>query len=512
MANIQYFLTYHAIERFQERFSDIAKEETKVKQWKRPQNVNIVKDFFDKLINESQENRAYLNNTNHMIHLYETYGYDTEYKFMENMKHGILFVIAKERNENHFRLVTLMPTEYRKKFALNTIKYNGKEKKEDKKQKQILQIYSQYKQNTYSFENEGLSIIERLTDLEKQVNFENNYKTYLSQFLLETTKLEQEKNEKILNFCSKNYNYSFVKKEGFIDILEIKKLTTSQAKKRVEHFELIKNLELSMSDAILKEQLGKNLSLRSIVLNDFRYEFKYYEKFNTIEIINKLPLKSEELLSYAIKNDLKCEIKERINQNKFTIIEKKDSRNMIGQTQIVDKRFYFNYCETNSQIEVLKVEYLLPPDMDISYELLTEKLIKSCGNSNSEILEKISATKKLRKTVIGNKEIKFIHSLKQKEVEILEIKTIESKNNVNYLEEQIDFNKEYLEQFKGLTDSLSQEEEMFLKQVACVENVIKTVNKRKSIHKVKYKNIFFEYLINKTKTEGYLLTLLKKEA
>lgn len=509
MANVQYFLTYHAIERFQERFPELAKESTKLKSWKRPQDVHTVKDFFDNLVSESEENRAYFNNSNYMINMYETYGYDTEYKFMENLKYGILFVIAKERHENHFRLVTIMPTEFRKKFSLNTIKYNEKEKKEDKKQKKILEVYDQYKKTTLSFENHHLSMINRLTELEKHENFDKLLSKNLSEFLIELTRLEQQKNKKgsQLQFSSTSYSYSFIVKENYATVLEIKKLSEVEIFERINYFKITEQILALLKKSELKEQYNKHVALRSVIVNYMRYYFKYYENLHQIELVNTELISEKELLDYALTTDVVETIKDNISKQYFVADE---TNSKIYHTYIENKKF--TYCATNSIIEILKVEYLNYDAVNMDYELLKNKLIHMCSSNQTSIIKVITSNKKLRKAKIDNKEIVFMHFSKTQQIILISINSISSVMSDNYLDDNINYDKAYIEQFKSLTESLSREDELFFKKCASEENMIKAINKRKSIHRLQYKGDCYDFLLNKTKNEGYLITVLKKEA
>lgn len=136
---MKYFLTYHAVERLKERFSDFYNKHPELKKWSREKGVESVKKLFDDFLSKSNENKSYINNTMYMLKLYEKYGYDTEYCFKEYEKENILFILTKNRSDNHYKLVTLMPTEYRP--SVKNIKYNNKQKKEDKHMKFVMDWY-----------------------------------------------------------------------------------------------------------------------------------------------------------------------------------------------------------------------------------------------------------------------------------------------------------------------------------------------------------------------------------
>lgn len=512
MSHIQYFLTYHAIERFQERFPEITKEDNTLKQWKRPKDVNCVKDFFDRLVKESEENRSYFNNTKYMVGIYETYGYNAEFKFLENLEHGILFVIAKERNENHCRLVTVMPTEYKKKFALNHIKYNEKEKKEEKKQKKILEIYNHYQKTILSFENESLSIIDRLTELEKINNFHIQHDTYLSTFLNDLTKLNQQQHKKgsVLSFKSRKYEYSFKKEDNCMIMLQVSPLSDTESLEQIAYFTLKKELLENIPLSIVKEQFNKNVSLRSIVANYLRYNVKYYENLNDVEIVNTELLSQEELLAYCNSINIELVIQRQIDKKLFILVE-----DNIYKTQIEDKIFTFKHSK--NKIEFLKVDNLFNLGITISHIQLEQELMYMNANNQTELVKTISSAKKIKKAILNNKLITFMSFSKIKYFMILNVEDAETSKekvgeNVNSYHKPSDDNNEILEQTTLLTETLSRDDEFFFKKYASEDNMIQVINKRKSIHKIQYKGFNYEFLLNKSRNEGYLITVLKKEA
>lgn len=139
----KYYLTYHAVERLKERFSLFCSKIPELKTWQKEQGLSHLKPLFDHMLAEATENRAYLNNTAYMIKLYDKYGYDAQYCFLEFRTADILFVLTKHRSENHYRLVTLMPTNFRP--HIKNIKYSHKLTKEDKYNNFIEKWYASVK-------------------------------------------------------------------------------------------------------------------------------------------------------------------------------------------------------------------------------------------------------------------------------------------------------------------------------------------------------------------------------
>ena len=80
-----YVITEHLIHRLRERFYhlDLSWND----RWTLYQEIN-------QLIRDSYNERRYLNNTDYLCYLYETYGYDVRYEFLVNKEKDIVFVVA----------------------------------------------------------------------------------------------------------------------------------------------------------------------------------------------------------------------------------------------------------------------------------------------------------------------------------------------------------------------------------------------------------------------------------
>jgi hypothetical protein len=139
MEYVRYTISYHAIERIKERFPVISMSHPEIKNWERAQGLNPVKPVIDTLIKSSEVNKSIINNTQYMVRLYEKYGYDMDYCFMENKKYDMVFVMTKPRDKSHYHIMTVMPGEYRP-LAKNT-KYLGKETKQNKTSQEMLNLY-----------------------------------------------------------------------------------------------------------------------------------------------------------------------------------------------------------------------------------------------------------------------------------------------------------------------------------------------------------------------------------
>lgn len=504
MANFKYFLTYHSIERFQERFPEITKDFPKIKSWSRIKGVDSVKDFFDKLIEDAEENKAYLNNTSYMINLYEKYGYDTEYKFMENINNGILFVMAKERNEKNFRMVTLMPTEFRKKHSLSNIKYSDKEKKEDKKNKKILEMYEDFKKTTYSFENETLSVFERIESLENQERFNILHKDSL----LSIIKAIDAKNYyKILNgsriFMSKNFKYEYEKENETFIVKNISELNDLERKETVKNITSINLITKNFYKSKIIETINKNVDKREFNHQGKVYIYLYDKKTDGIKLLSTYKTKET---SDVIPNNYIAEIKEKVRNNHMYKTEIIDSNNWKGKIQIDEHTISFKINENNQEIEIEKIENLIPDNHD--KKDLEMIIIDLMSKNKSEIIETISSNQKVRKVIVDDKEYKFLYISKLKEFIFLEKNEVELEL-ANNLYQQNDYSSE---KYKELTKTLTTEEERFLKILSGDDNTIKSeLSKRKKIHQVDYQGYHYEFLIHKSDKSGYLLTLIEKE-
>ncbi len=105
---MQAFITIHAMERLQERFPQYCNKYDFIKTWRKGDSLESLKPFFNETIKTSKTNNSFVNNSRYMVHLYETYGYELEYKFMELQSERILFVLSKKRSEKSYRIVTVM--------------------------------------------------------------------------------------------------------------------------------------------------------------------------------------------------------------------------------------------------------------------------------------------------------------------------------------------------------------------------------------------------------------------
>jgi hypothetical protein len=144
--SLEFYITFHAVERLQERFPLFCKQFPELCSWKRPNNPNNLLTLFKNFIAESTENKSYLNNSANMIKMYEKYGYDNDYSFLEHNKEGILFILSKKRKENTYALLTVMPSSFRNLSKSKS--YNKIESKKEKTKKEMLQWFEDLTKKT----------------------------------------------------------------------------------------------------------------------------------------------------------------------------------------------------------------------------------------------------------------------------------------------------------------------------------------------------------------------------
>jgi hypothetical protein len=166
---INYYLTYHAIERIQERFGALCTQHPQLKKWKRGDDILAAKDTIDDFVRAAEENKSFINNTKYMVYLYETYGYSTVFKFLEYKEHAMVLIMCQVPDKNVYRLVTVTPTSYRN-IATN-VKYNKTDRIEVKKEKELKSWYGTL--STTAQQKLSLSKDEQLEQMLKLAHHEN---------------------------------------------------------------------------------------------------------------------------------------------------------------------------------------------------------------------------------------------------------------------------------------------------------------------------------------------------
>jgi hypothetical protein len=333
----KYFITYHAVERLQERYGAFCSKIPEFKNWKKEHGTAHLKPLFDKMLENAEENRSYINNTNYMIKLYDRYGYDSEYCFLELAQADMLFVLTKARSEKNYRLVTLMPIDYRP--SSKSIKYNDKLTKEAKYNKFIMDWYKdlpvnsaiksvirkeplQLKisnrlespplllPNTVDIIEAPLEIIEKLFDM-----VQSN----------KTTIIEKISNNRVRHSAiidKKEYFFMYVRtqeRQNKIKIYDVKDavLENDPVVVNPEIIIQLKSMVLNDKTEVI-ENISNRFSLRRAVINNTSYEFKYIKtKLGEREIeIKKIQVLNENFnMDITLNNPLLLNTIEEITNN-----------------------------------------------------------------------------------------------------------------------------------------------------------------------------------------------------
>lgn len=149
---MEFKLTYHAIERLIERMVDSVKIFPELENFAKNHNSNchIKKNVFSIIIDNSQQNKSMINNTEFMINYYERYGYENRFLFLDSVKYGVRLVFSINDDEENV-LVTVV--------ALKTILKTMLPKKETKeeniknKQESFFKNHNEYISQYTDFNN-----------------------------------------------------------------------------------------------------------------------------------------------------------------------------------------------------------------------------------------------------------------------------------------------------------------------------------------------------------------------
>ena len=105
----------------------MAEKKLKFESFKRGhRNCPVWNDAFKPLLEDSSENKSLFNNTSYMIYLYERYGYERRYMFLDNEEMRLRFVMIEREDGAGYVLVTILKMEVDNVRA--HIKYSKKTK------------------------------------------------------------------------------------------------------------------------------------------------------------------------------------------------------------------------------------------------------------------------------------------------------------------------------------------------------------------------------------------------
>lgn len=419
--DIQYNITYHAIERLQERFSTFTSQIPILQNWKREQGLNKIKPFFNDMLKLTEENRSYLNNSAYMINLYEKYGYDMEYCFLEFKEKNILFLLTKTRSAKQYMLVTLMPIEYRP--GVKNLKYGDKEEKE----KAINKLMDNWSKNNI------------VINIKTNTNTNTNTNKSLPHFkaIASNTQLVEDNNIKIQN----------------ID-------TSIDLEKKILNDKLIASVRDGI--AIPIKRFSNSKCMYFFTVNNQQYEFTYSKSnsgIKTIDIHNMTLLSSEEnekiqdgLRKLNSKAYLYKYLLKSINNNHAILLSEEADNRKLYKVQIYNKTYNVYYIENNNDEPTLLLKenknIILKNPLD--HETLKNsgiklnetdslyiKLISAINNQDFKIIEKYSITSSLRETTIENIDYQYVYirrNNKEKDREIIlqDNKKVANENNESY--------------------------------------------------------------------------------
>lgn len=421
--DIKYNMTYHAVERLQQRFGAFCTEIPLLKNWKREQGLGQLKPLFNDMLDFAEENKSYQNNSAYMIDLYEKYGYDTEYCFLELKEKNILFILAKARSAKEYMLVTLMPMDYRP--SVKNIKYAGKEEKKLNFDK-FLMNWSKH------------DIIDNKRKVPQPIKYEIEQKT----FKVKSPEKPQ------LNEAVQVEKISIIKTPEKPQLDEATKLL---------HKKLIDSVRLS--EAVQVERISNTKCIYTLTLDSIEYEFTYIKANSgkSIEINHQHTLSPEEQINFdngfrqlypntylyqnilkLIKND-EAKLTSEVNNNQkvykvnmynqaynVTLIENETDE----PTLIARLKQNINVKGNPNPDELKSTGVKLEED-----NLLYQKIIEATNNQDFYLVEKYSATTSLRTTTIDNIEYQYVYikrNNKEKDREIILQNQKEVENNTVY--------------------------------------------------------------------------------
>lgn len=404
--DIKYNITYHAVQRLQERFSVFCGKIPLLKSWKKEQGINCLKPLFNKMLELSEENKSYQNNSTYMLQLYEKYGYDNEYCFLEFKEENILFLLTKARSSKEYMLVTLMPTEYRP--GVKNIKYAGKE------DRQLL--FNKF-----------------LMDWSKPKLAINN------QFNINTAKcinLEQK--------VSLPINVKEIKKN--IENTEDNSSKPINKETQLLHELLISSIKNNL--ALQIERFSNSKAIYSVLLDNKEYEFTYSKSVSGIKKViihstNEVNL-NDKLRVLNPDTKLYQAILELIKNNKAILNNEFEADKKIYTVQLYNNVHNISLIENHNDKPSLfmKQNKSLPVSMQIDYEELRNSgeniqesnplyqiLVEAINKEKFKVIEKYSLKSSLRISTINDIDYQYVYIKKDnKEKEII-LQSVRKKEN-----------------------------------------------------------------------------------
>lgn len=451
MEKIKYYVTRHAMQRMKERFSDFYNTVPEMKTWYPEAGMSKAKKVFDILLSEGQENRSYLNNTVYMIGLYERYGYDTEYKFIEIKEAEMLLVFTKNTQSEQFALATIMPPGYHPdmkntrdtgkpkkntkyhQFLMNwNEKYNAKPKKKVEEIVEPLALYQepaedlkesflkeikQHKTQIVGEPSPGLTTHKTTIDeIEYVFDYSNRFNVPKI-IITQKTDLKEVARKEFQKLINTNVRVPIATKAALMQ-----KIRTNKVKKVAD--------------------VSEHEVLYVALIENEDYTFSYIQKENYIDVIVRkidvlqADLKVAAALSGKVEsNTVSIEVSEELIaliQNKnVKLLENVSNKTTKYKTFYNDKEYTFNHTKRASGdrfIEILDVCEPVPEELAKHKEKLQAKkdleelqksltpelksmLIEKVHNNDREItfMEKVSNSKSLYKANLDDAYYEFVY-------------------------------------------------------------------------------------------------------
>lgn len=165
------YMSNHAINRFYERFNKLVSEKKihrNAINMKFQHKSRIWTELFLPALENSTENRSLLNDTAKMIYFYDRYGFDTRFKFLDNLELRSRFVLC-ETDEGTWLIVTVMAVSFEK--VKHNQKFNNPRNKLGSKNVNVKE------EETY-FEVENVKRNGDLTDFFKELDNKKKQEEY----------------------------------------------------------------------------------------------------------------------------------------------------------------------------------------------------------------------------------------------------------------------------------------------------------------------------------------------
>ena len=421
-----YFITYHSVDRLKERFPAFSSKIPELKNWKREDGLSNLKLLFDKMLSKSIEDKSHLNNTQYMVNLYDKYGYNKEYKFMNFQESDIVFILAKDRSEKSYRIVTLMPSSFKK--VVKHTKY-GNTNKEDKL-------------NLFINEWNGVKKNVIVDKTEKQNNYVDDT-AIKNELILEKNKGNVKLLGQITQTISSNrtiinnveYDFYVSTTDNMVEIKNRRELSEIEIND-IENEKNLKKLTGQLKSLFLSNRITKldlinndNVYVCNAQVEDVVYNFEYHLNTTRVSIIDSKKLEGKLLFDYNLQKentyDFRQTLIKNIEKNKYSLIEQLSESEILITSNVKEFKYEFVYNKDSKLIN-LKNKINLDGE-ELEFFLLQKELdnpmldsIKKLIHYNKvDFIKKISEDISLNKFKLKNSEYEFTYNKKNSDIELM---------------------------------------------------------------------------------------------